>query len=125
MLASYAFRPRTSVCSRNVAVDSAFVCPLYRGRVAFDYRVFYVVAFYAFAAFSQCCFYLLSAYLVMYIVDLYLCWWLSILYCLSGAPLVQCWFFACCCSSFCVSYSFSIAFRWRVSWLVSLGAIPL
>ena len=73
MLASHIFRPRTSVCSRNMAVDSAFVCPLYRGRVAFDYGVLYIVAFYAFAAFSQRCFYSLSAHLAMHIVDLHLC----------------------------------------------------
>ena len=51
MLVSYAFRPKTFVYSRNAAVDSAFVCPLYRGRVAFDYGVLYIVAFCAFAAF--------------------------------------------------------------------------
>ena len=43
MLASYAFRPRTSVYSKKAAVDSAFVYPLYRGKVAFTYRVLYVV----------------------------------------------------------------------------------
>ena len=75
MLASYAFRPRISIRSRNAAIDSAFVCPLYRGRVAFTYRVLYVVTFYAFAAFSQRRFHLLSAHLAMYIVDLHLCWW--------------------------------------------------
>ena len=87
MLASHAFRPRTSVHSRNAAVDSAFVCPSYRGRVAFDHGVLYVVAFFAFAALSQCRFYSLSAYLAMHIVDLHLCWWPPILYCLSGALL--------------------------------------
>ena len=51
MLASYIFSPRTSVYSKKAAVDSAFVCPLYRGRVGFDYRVPHVVALYAFAAF--------------------------------------------------------------------------
>ena len=51
MLASYAFRPRTSVYSRKVAVDSAFVYPLYRGRVVFTYRVLYIVTFYTFTAF--------------------------------------------------------------------------
>ena len=85
MLASYTFRPRTSVYSKNAAVDSAFVCPLYRGRVTFNYRVLHIVAFFAFAALSQHHFYLLSAYLVMYIVDLYLYWWPSILCCLCGA----------------------------------------
>ena len=52
ILVSHAFRPRTSVRSRNAAVDSAFVCPLYKGRVTFDYRVLYIVAFFAFAALS-------------------------------------------------------------------------
>ena len=52
MLASHAFRPRTSVCSKNVAIDSAFVCLLYRGRVAFDYGVLYIVAFFTFTALS-------------------------------------------------------------------------
>ena len=72
MLASYAFRPRTSVRSRKAAVDSTFIYPLYRGRVAFTYRVLYVVTFYTFTAFSQRRFYLLSTYLIIYIVDLYL-----------------------------------------------------
>ena len=109
MLASYTFRPRTSVYSKNAAVDSAFIYPLYRGRVAFDHGVLHIVAFFAFAAFSQRRFYLLSAHLAMYIVNLYLCWWPPILCCLSGALLVQRRFFACCCSSFYISYSFSTA----------------
>ena len=73
MLASYAFRPKTSVRSRNAAVDSAFVYPLYRGRVAFNYGVLHIVAFFAFAALSQHRFHSLSAYLTMHIVDFYLC----------------------------------------------------
>ena len=72
MLASHAFSPRISVRSRNAAVDSTFVCPLYRGRVAFNYGVLYIVAFFAFMALSQRRFYLLSAYLAIYIVDLHL-----------------------------------------------------
>ena len=72
MLVSHAFRPRTSVHSRNAAVDSAFICLLYRGRVTFNYGVLYIVAFFAFTALSQCCFYSLSAHLAIYIVDLYL-----------------------------------------------------
>ena len=124
MLASHAFRPRTSVYSRNAAVDSAFVCPLYRGKVAFDHRVLYIVTFFTFTALSQCCFYLLSAYFVMYIVNLYLCQWPPILYCLCGALLVQYQFFACCYSSSRVSCSFSIACRRRVSWLVSFNVVP-
>ena len=72
MLASHAFRPKTSVRSKNAAVDSAFVYPLYRGRVAFDHGVLHIVAFFAFAALSQRRFYSLSAYLVMHIVDLHL-----------------------------------------------------
>ena len=87
MLISYTFRPKTSVYSKITAVDSAFVCPLYRGRVAFNYGVLYIVAFYAFAAFSQCHFYSLSAHLVMHIVNLHLYWRPPILYYLSGALL--------------------------------------
>ena len=72
MLASHTFRPKTSVYNKNVAVDFAFIYPLYRGRVAFNYRVLHIVAFFAFTALSQCRFYLLSAHFVMYIVDFYL-----------------------------------------------------
>ena len=125
MLASHAFRPRTSVRSRNAAVDSAFICPSYRGRVAFDHGVLHVVAFCAFAAFSQRCFYSLSAHLVMHVVDLHLCWWPPILCCLSGALPALRRLSACCCSNSRVSCSFSTARRRRVSWLVSLGAVPL
>ena len=73
MLASYIFSPKISVCSRNAAVDSAFVCPLYKGRVAFVYGVLHVVALCALAAFSQRCFHLMSAHLAMHVMDLYLC----------------------------------------------------
>ena len=125
MLASYAFRPRTSVRSRNVAMDSAFICPLYRGRVAFDHGVLYIVTFFAFAALSQCCFYLLSAYFAMHVVNLHLCQWPSILCCLCGALPTRRRFFAYCCSSSRISYSFSLAYRYRVSWLVNLGVVPL
>ena len=72
MLASHVFRPKTSVRSRNAAIDSAFVCPSYRGRVAFNYRVLHRVAFFAFIALSQYYFYLLSAHFVMHIVNLHL-----------------------------------------------------
>ena len=72
MLASYIFRPRTSIRSRKTAVDSTFIYPLYRGRVAFNYRVLYIVVFYTFIAFSYLRFYLLSTYPIIYIVDLYL-----------------------------------------------------
>ena len=72
MLASYVFRPRTSIRSRNAAVDSTFVYSLYRGRVAFNYRVLYIVAFCTFIAFSHLRFYLLLAHLAIYIVNLYL-----------------------------------------------------
>ena len=54
-------------------MDSAFVCPLYKGRVTFDYGVLHIVALYTLAAFFQRYFYSLSAHLVMYIVDLHLC----------------------------------------------------
>ena len=52
ILANYTFRFKTSVYSRNAAVDSAFVYPLYRGRVAFNPRVLYIVAFFTFTALS-------------------------------------------------------------------------
>ena len=125
MLASHIFRLRTSVHSRKATVDSAFICPLYRGRVAFDYRVLYIVTFFTFAALSQRCFYLLSAYLVMYVVDLYLCQWPPILYCLCGALPARYWFSTCCYSNSYISYSFSLAYRRRVSQLISLGIVPL
>ena len=64
------FSPRISIHSKKAAIDSAFDCPLYRGRVAVVYRVFHVVAFAAFAAFFYYCFYLVSAHLVMHIIDL-------------------------------------------------------
>ena len=72
MLASHAFRPRTSVRSRKAAVDSAFVSPLYRGRVGVDYGVFHMAVSYAFTASFYYYFYLRSAYLIISIVDLYL-----------------------------------------------------
>ena len=73
MLVSYIFRPRTSVYSRKAAVDSAFISPLYRGRVSVDYGVFYIAASYAFIAFFYYRFYLRSAHFAISIVDLYLC----------------------------------------------------
>ena len=73
MLTSYAFRPRTSVRSRKAAIDSAFVSPSYRGRVGVDHGVFYVAASCVFAAFFYRHFYLRSTYLIISIVDLYLC----------------------------------------------------
>ena len=87
MLVSYTFSPRISVHNKKAAVDSAFDCLLYRGRVAVVHRVFYVVAFCAFAAFFHCYFHSVSAYFAMHIVDLYLCWWPPSLYCRGGALL--------------------------------------
>jgi hypothetical protein len=72
MLASHVFRPRTSVRSKNTAVDSTFIYPLYRGRVGFTYRVLYVVTLYSFIVFFYYYFYSISTYLAIYIVDLYL-----------------------------------------------------
>ena len=85
MLVSHTFRPKTSVHSKKAAVDSAFVSPLYRRRVGVNYRVFYVAASCAFAAFFYRRFYLRSAHLAINIVDLHLCWWPSILYRRCGA----------------------------------------
>ena len=72
MLASHTFRPKTSVYSKSAAVDSAFIYPLYRGRVAFNYGVLYIVALYTLAAFFQRRFYLISTHLAMHVVDLHL-----------------------------------------------------
>ena len=38
MLASYAFRPITSVYNKNAVVDFVFVSPLYRGTVGVVHR---------------------------------------------------------------------------------------
>ena len=73
MLVSYAFRSRTSIYSKKAAVDSAFISPLYRGRVGINYKVFYVAASYAFTASFYYCFYLRSTHLVISVVDFYLC----------------------------------------------------
>ena len=72
MLASHIFSPKISIYSKNATVDSAFVYPLYKGRVAFNYRVFYIVTFCALTAFFQRRFYSISAHLVMHVVDLHL-----------------------------------------------------
>ena len=88
MLASYAFRPKTSVRSRKAAVDSAFISPLYRGRVGVNHRVFHIAASCAFAASFYCRFHLRSAHLAISVVDLYLYWWPPILCRRCGALLV-------------------------------------
>ena len=125
ILVSYAFSPRISVQSKNTAIDSAFVCPLYRGRVAFNYGVLYIVALCALAAFFQRHFYLISAHLAMHIVDLHLCQWPHNLQRRKGALLVQYQFSIQCYSSSYISCSFSTTCRCKVSWLVSLGILPL
>ena len=125
MLASHAFSPRISICSRKAAIDSAFDCPLYRGRVAVVYGVFYVVALCAFAAFFYHRFHLVSAHLAMHVVDLYLCWWPPSLYCCGGALPAQRRVSAQCYSSSYISYSLSAAYRRSAFQLVYLGALPL
>ena len=72
MLNNYTFSPRTSVRSKKAAVASAFVNPLYRGRVSINYSVFYIVASYILTTSFYYYFYLKSAYLIISIVDLYL-----------------------------------------------------
>ena len=69
---SHAFRPKTFICSKKAAIDSAFISPLYRGRIGVNYRVFYVAASCAFAVSFYYCFYLRSAHLAISIVDLHL-----------------------------------------------------
>ena len=88
MLVSYTFRPKTSIYSKKAAIDSAFVSPLYRGRVGVNHRVFYVAASCVFAAFFHHYFYLRSAHLAISVVDLYLYWWPSILCRRCGVLLV-------------------------------------
>ena len=125
MLASHAFSPRISVRSRNAAVDSAFVCPSYRGRVAFNHGVLHVAALCAFAAFFQRRFHSISAHLAMHVVDLHLCWWPPSLCRCGGATPARRRFSAWCCNSSRISCSLSAARRRRVSWLVGLGVVPL
>ena len=125
MLTSYTFSPRTSVRRRKAAIASAFICPLYRGRVGFDYRVPYIIALYAFAAFFYCRFYLISAHLAMQVVDLHLYQWPPILYYRRGALPARRRFSAWCYSSSRISCSLSFTYRRRVSQLISLGAVPL
>ena len=125
MLTSYIFSPRTFVYNKNAAIDSAFIYPLYKGRVAFNYGVLYIVTVSLFTAFFQRCFYLLSAYLAIYIVDLYLYWWPLILCYCSSALLARRQFSTQCYKSSYTSYSFSTACRCRVSQLVNLGVVPL
>ena len=125
MLISYTFSPRISIYSKKAAVDSTFDCPLYRGRVAVVHRVFHVVALCAFAAFFHRRFHSVSAHLVMYVVDLYLCWWPPSLCCCGGAlpawRRVSAW----CYSSSHISCSLSAAYRRSASWLIYLGVLPL
>ena len=125
MLTSYTFRPRISIRSRNATIDSTFVCPSYRGRVAFNYRVLYIAAFYAFIAFFQRCFYLISTYLTIYIVDLHLYQQPSSLYRYRGAIPARRRFSAQYYSSFRISYSLSTTYRRKVSQLIGLGVVPL
>ena len=73
MLVNHAFRPKTSIHNKKAAVDSAFISPLYRGRVGVNYRVFYIAAFYAFTASFHYYFYLRSAHFAISVVDFYLC----------------------------------------------------
>ena len=115
MLTSYAFSSRISIHSRKAAVDSTFVRPLYRGRVDAVYRLLHVVTLYTFAAFFQRRFYLISAYLAIYIVDLHLYQWPPVLYCrrstLPAWLRVSAQYY----SSSRISYSLSTAYRRRTS----------
>ena len=84
-----------------------------------------MVTLYALAAFFQCCFYSISAHLVMHVVDLYLCQWPPNLQRRRSALLARRWFSVWCYSSSYIFCSFSTACRRKVSWLVSLGVLPL
>ena len=72
MLVSHAFKPRTSVYNKKAAIDSAFVSPLYKGRVSINYGVFHMAASCTFTASFHRHFYLRSAHLAISIVDLHL-----------------------------------------------------
>ena len=115
MLTSHAFSPRTSIRSRKAAIDSAFVCPLYRGRVGVDYKVLHVVALCAFAAFFKRRFHSISDHLAMHIVDIHLCQQPPILYCRSNTLPAQRRVSTWCYSSSRISCSLSPACRRRAS----------
>jgi len=51
MLIRYTFSSKTFIYNRKAAINSAFICPLYREKVNIIYRVLYVVPLYAFTAF--------------------------------------------------------------------------
>ena len=123
ILTNYIFSPRTSIYSKKAAIDSAFDYPLYRGRVAVVYGVFHMVALCAFTAFFHYRFHSVSAHLMMYIVDLYLCWWPPSLYCCGSTLLAWHWVSAQCCSSSYISCSLSAACRCSVFQLIYLGVL--
>ena len=70
-------------------MDSTFIYPLYRGKIAFNHGVLYIVALYALIAFFQCHFYSMSAHLAIHIVDLHLYWWPPIFYYCRDALLAR------------------------------------
>ena len=125
MLTSYAFSPKTSIYNKKAAIDSAFIYPLYRGRVSISYRVLYVIPFYTFIAFFYFYFYLISTYLAIYIVDLHLYQQPPILYyyryTLPAQYRVSTQYY----SNSYISYSLSTTYRQRVSQLISFGVMPL
>ena len=124
ILASHTFSPKISVHSKNTAVDFAFVCPLYKGKITFNYRVLYIVALCTLTAFFQHYFHLISTHLAIYIVDLYLCQQPPSLYCCGGTLLAWRRFSTQCYSNSYISYSLSTACRRKVFWLISLGVLP-
>ena len=125
ILISHIFSPKISIRNKKAAVNSTFNYPLYRGRVAIVYRVFYMVTLCAVTAFFHRHFYLISAHLVIYIVDLHLYWQPPSLYCCGSTLLVQCQVFIQCYSSSYISYSLSAACRCSTFQLIYLGILPL
>ena len=73
MFTSYIFSFKTSIYSKKIAINLAFIYPLYRERINIIYRVFYIATLCTFTARSQRHFHLISTYLVMHILDLHLC----------------------------------------------------
>ena len=122
---NYIFSFKISIHSKKVAVNSTFNYPLYRGRVAIVYRVFHVVTLCVFTAFFHCYFHLVSAHLVMYIVDLYLYQWPPSLYYCGGTLLVQYQVSTQYYSSFYISCSLFAVYRYSISQFIYLGVLPL
>ena len=111
MLASHAFKPIIFVYNKNVAVDFAFVSPLYKRIVGVIYRVFQMAVSCVFTAFFQCHFHLKSVHFAINVIDFHLCWWPPISYCRGGVLPMWRRVSAQCAKQSCIF--FSVAYRQR------------